>query len=126
MTGASRQEQIAEHQIGFRRTNQNIYATAIKHGLTGQIPFVCECADLGCTAIIQLNANEYQATRRHPRGFFNISGHEAPAVAAGAERVIAVIKEFTMVMKIGRAGELATHATTFEQATQQAGSEWSQ
>ena len=111
MTTPLTQERIAEHQIACRRSNNRIFRTAEQLALTTPIPFICECADTACTEIVQLNAVEYQAVRRHPRGFFNITGHEAPSVKAGAERIVAVISDFTMVMKIGVAGERATEAS---------------
>jgi hypothetical protein len=110
LTSPLTQERIAEHQIAFRRSNNRIYRTADRLALTTPIPFICECADTACTEIVQLSSPQYQAVRRHPRGFFNISGHEAPSVEAGAERIVAVISDFTMVVKIGVAGEFAAEA----------------
>jgi hypothetical protein len=118
MTVQETQELIAVHQANFRSANDKIHATAVAQELAGQLPFICECADPTCRGLVQLSAETYQAVRRHPRGFFNISGHEASSVAAGAERVVAVMSELTLVMKIGAAGELAVKAATANEASQ--------
>jgi hypothetical protein len=112
MTERPTQEGIAARRIGFRNENERIYNTALASKLTGQLPFICECADPSCSALVQLGGDAYQVVRTLPRGFFNITGHEAPSVAAGVERVIAVINELTIIMTVGRAGELALEAST--------------
>ncbi len=111
MTTPLAQERIAEHQIACRQANNRILRKAERLELIHPIPFICECADTTCTKVVQLSRPEYKAVRRHPRGFFNMTGHEASSVKAGAERIVAVIGDFTMVMKIGVAGELATAAS---------------
>jgi hypothetical protein len=110
MTASAAQQGIAERQIAFRVQNERIQATADSATMLGKIPFVCECADAACTEIVRLNFDEYEAVRRDPRRFFNVSGHEAPAVAAGAETIVLVDRELTMVVKVGVAGELAADA----------------
>lgn len=78
--------------------------------IIGPIPFVCECADFLCTEIVRMSDDEYDTISQHPRRFFIITGHEASSVAAGAERIVAVVGDLTLVDKVGVAGELATRA----------------
>lgn len=104
------QRGIAEQQIEFRAQNERIFASADSLPILGPIPFVCECADRACTEIVRLTDEEYDTISQHPRRFFNVSGHEAKAVDAGAEEIVSVIGDLTVVAKIGVAGDMATHA----------------
>jgi hypothetical protein len=101
------QEEIGQAQVACRAENEAIQASADTLALLGAIPFVCECPDKDCAAIVRLTFDEYDAIRQSPRRFFNVSGHETVSVAAGAERVIAVAGELTVVEKIGIAGDVA-------------------
>lgn len=103
------QRGIGERQVHFRAQNERIYASADSLHMIGQIPFICECADDACTEIVRMRDDEYDTISQHPRRFFNISGHETSSVDAGAEKIVAVIGELTIVEKIGIAGDLATH-----------------
>jgi hypothetical protein len=106
------QRMIAESQVGFRETNERIEATADSVPMMGLIPFVCECPELGCSETVRLTFDEYEEIRAHPRRFFNVPGHERNSVAAEAEVVLIVFDRFTVVEKIGMAGEIATATHT--------------
>ena len=110
MNTQAQQEEIGQAQVACRAENEAIQASADTLALVGPIPFVCECPDKDCAAIVRLSFDEYEAIRQSPRRFFNVSGHESASVAAGAERVIAVASELTVVDKIGIAGEVAAYA----------------
>jgi hypothetical protein len=110
MSSQLTQTEIAEAQIAFRETNERIQATADGLPVAGEIPFVCECPDADCSEIVRLTFDEYEAIRQHPRRFFNVPDHERNSVAAGAETVLVVFDRFTIVEKIGVAGELASDA----------------
>lgn len=107
---AATQRAIAEHQIRFRAMNERIEAAAEANPGLGRLPFVCECPDPDCMDLVSLSFDEYEAVRQHPRRFFNTVGHEAISVAAGAETVVVVFDQFTIVEKVGLAGELAADA----------------
>lgn len=112
MTSQEHQEEIGQAQVACRAENEAIQASVDALGLLGAIPFVCECPDKDCTEIVRLTFDEYDAIRQSPRRFFNVSGHEAASVEAGAERVIAGVGELTVVEKIGIAGEVAADTNT--------------
>ena len=112
---------IAERQLGFREQNERIYAAADSKPIVGPIPFVCECANLLCTKIVRMSDDEYDTISQHPRRFFNISGHETSSVAAGAEQVVAVVGELTLVDKVGVAGDVATQARERASSTNRVG-----
>lgn len=110
MTVQAQQEQIGQAQIAFRAQNEAIQASADSLGMLGKVPFVCECPNGDCIEIVRLSFDEYEAIRQLPRLFFNVSGHEQASVAAGAEKVVSVVGDLTIVEKIGIAGALASDA----------------
>lgn len=104
------QEQFGHAQVAARAENEAIHASADAFALQRLIPFVCECADPFCSEIIQLDFLEYDAIRKYPRRFFNVTGHEKPAVDAAAEQIVLVAGELTVVDKFGVAGDIAAGA----------------
>lgn len=110
MNANAHQEEIGQAQVVCRAENEAIQASADKLTLLGPIPFVCECPERNCSEIVRLSFDEYEAIRQFPRRFFNVSGHETASVDAGAERIIAVAGDLTVVEKIGIAGDVATEA----------------
>jgi hypothetical protein len=107
---SDRQEEIGEAQVVFRNANESIQASADHAAIFGSIPFICECPNRNCTEIVQLSFDQYDAIRQHPTRFFNLTGHERSSVEAGAERIVAVADELTVVEKDGVAGEVAAEA----------------
>lgn len=103
-------EEIGEAQVSFRNANETIQASADNSAILGSVPFVCECPDRDCMGLVPLSFDEYEAIRQHPTRFFNITGHERSSVDAGAERIVAVAGELTVVEKVGVAGEVAAEA----------------
>jgi hypothetical protein len=100
-------ERIAENQASFREANELIEAAAHNMGLPGQVPFICECSDPECMEIVRLDLDAYEDVRQHPRRFFAAPGHAAPSLKAGASVVAKECPGYTLVDKIGRAGEVA-------------------
>ena len=110
MSTQAQQEEIGQAQIACRAENEAIQASADTLAMLGPIPFVCECPSSECSEIVRLSFDEYEQIRQDPRRFFNVSGHETASVAAGAERILAVAGDLTVVEKIGIAGLLAADA----------------
>jgi hypothetical protein len=100
-------EQIAATQATFREANEKIEAAADEMGLVGAIPFICECADARCVAIVRLTPEQYEDVRRHPRRFFALPGHQSIAVAAGAAEMVFAFPDYVLVDKIGIAGDIS-------------------
>ena len=105
------QVRIAENQITFREANENIEAAVREIGVDGDVPFICECAEPRCTAIVRISLEAYAAIRRNPRLFFNLSGHEATAVESGAGAVVEERGRYVLVEKTWIAGEIARGET---------------
>jgi hypothetical protein len=100
-------ERVGRNDATFREANEEIrtFAASIDVDDTRQLPFLCECADLECTAVVRLTAEEYEAIRSNPRTFVNARGHEVNAL--GWARVVDERDRYTVVEKTGDAGEVA-------------------
>lgn len=99
-------ERIAHNDSAFRSANEQISgkATALDTAEDQLIPFICECADLECTTLLQLNLVEYERIRTDSRQFLNALGHDR---VEGPVEVIYKNQEYLVVKKSGRAGEIA-------------------
>jgi hypothetical protein len=100
-------ERIARNDATFRDANERIrvVAEATQLGDDALLPFLCECADLQCTTIVQLTGAEYEETRANPRWFVNAHGHQQSS--HGWARVVEEFERYTLVEKIGEAGTIA-------------------
>jgi hypothetical protein len=67
----------------FRQANESIRQAAEEHAIDMRVPFLCECADQGCSQIVLLSLTEYRAVRAGAARFLNKAGHESadPGVA---------------------------------------------
>ena len=83
-------ERVAAVASTFREANERIELAARNAVLTGPIPFLCECADPTCTAVVRLTLEQYEHVRAHTHRFVSVSGHETLAVDAGAARIVPV------------------------------------
>jgi hypothetical protein len=99
-----RQVNVATHQAIFREINEKL--EALNSSFEEIIPlgdFVCECADTNCTQRIGMTITEYEQVRAHPTRFAVRPGHLAP----DAERVVEERPGYTIVEKLGAAGDYA-------------------
>ena len=97
------QERLAYNEASYRTLNEGI-----ERGHAGDPPdrhvgFRCECARLGCNAIVLLTKAEYEAVRRDGRRFFMLEGHELPEI----EDVVERSDNYVVVEKRSHAGETA-------------------
>lgn len=72
--------------------------------MTDLIPFICECADEGCTEIVRLSVAEYQEVRADSAHFLNALGHDSAAGPYG--EVVAENDRYVVVRKVGEAAEM--------------------
>jgi hypothetical protein len=105
-SGASA-ERVARNDAAFREANDRIndVAESFDRPDGELLPFLCECADVRCTEILRLTPSEYEAVRREPTRFLNAQGHVRNA--EGWARVVEEFDRYTVVEKIGEAGEIA-------------------
>lgn len=78
---ASRLERLAANEARFREINESAQPQRRSRG-TGR--FVCECADRGCMAWLDVPLEEYALVRQNERRFIVAPTHEIP----GAETVV--------------------------------------
>ena len=94
------EERIAINESRFRQVNE-----AIERGqrtAEGPIGFVCECGQLGCNEVIELEHAEYEGVRRSPRRFLLVDGHQTPI-----DETIERYERHVVVVKTGHGGEVA-------------------
>jgi hypothetical protein len=70
-----REERLAENEILFRHVNEQIVELVDKWG--GSLDLVCECADLECTARIELTLREYEDVRQNAHHFIILPGQRS-------------------------------------------------
>ena len=95
-------ERIAENDARFREANERIREVAVEHGIE-TVPFICECADPECVAIVRLRLDDEQV-RSNPRWFVNVAGHDR--AAGSAARVAATYDGWIVAEKVGHAGRV--------------------
>jgi hypothetical protein len=92
------EERIAKNNLTFREANETIRARADEYRAPlRRIPFLCECADPGCTAIVRLSLDEYAAVRADDQHFFTVAGHEQAEEPLG--KVVSREGEYVIVEK---------------------------
>ena len=97
-------ERVAVNDATFRNANESIAELAVSLELDDRIPFLCECADRSCTALVRLTLEEYERLRSNPVHFLNVPGHEASA--DGWARVVEEHEGWATVEKVGAAAEI--------------------
>jgi hypothetical protein len=96
-------ERAAANEARFREANEQIQEKVLELGTREQpAPYLCECDDGGCTAVVLLTSAEYEDVRSESRRFVVVSGHQTPD-----ERVVAEHGAFTVIEKTGEEGRLA-------------------
>jgi hypothetical protein len=100
-------ERVAFNDDIFRKANEAIHDEI--EGLipesSGGLPFICECAEEGCTQVLRIPLPDYERLRSDPRLFLNAPGHEN--AAQGWAAVVERHEHYVVVEKLGRAGEMA-------------------
>jgi hypothetical protein len=69
---------------------------------SGEVEFLCECADLDCTENLVLSMAEYEHIRTSPVRFPIAPGHDYPEV----ENVVEENERYAVVQKKGEAAEI--------------------
>lgn len=94
---------IAANEAVFRRINEAIERGQWPGDEGAPASFRCECAQLGCTRIVEITVGDYEAIRQNPRRFVVAPGHEQPE----AETVVELAPGYLVVEKRGEAGNYA-------------------
>jgi hypothetical protein len=89
----------ARNQSLWREINERVRTVA---ETSGNMEFLCECADLECTQTIKLSVGEYEFIRSSPVRFPVALGH----VFAEVEDVVEENERYAIVQKKGVAAEV--------------------
>jgi hypothetical protein len=97
-------ERAARNESVFRELNEQLDAAAsgLPDGVRG---FVCECANIACTAVVAVSAEDYEEVRRHADRF--IVAADQSHVEPAFEDVVVRRPTYWVVEKKGAAGEIA-------------------
>ena len=99
---------VAKNESLFREVNERIFELEESFGertpdesLTA---FLCECSRVECVTKVEMSVTEYRAVRARPAQFLIDPGH----INVTYERIVRRTDDrFTVVEKLGLAGELA-------------------
>ena len=98
-------ERVARNNAIFREANESISDAARDYRFEEPVPFICECADPGCTAIINVELHEYERVRANPTWFLDATGHYR--ASQGYAEVVDRRDGYDIVEKVGEAGALS-------------------
>lgn len=70
------QRRLAANEAVVRRVNEGIERGQWPGDERDLVSFRCECARLGCNALIELSVTDYERVRSDPCRFVLIAGHE--------------------------------------------------
>jgi hypothetical protein len=98
-----KQRRAAANEATIRDVNEGIERGQWPGEEDTPVAFRCECARLGCNALIELSVREYEDVRAHPKRFVVLPGHELHEV----ETVVETRSGYVIVEKRDLAGEVA-------------------
>lgn len=90
-----RKPDAEEVEQTFRDANRTIADVAVELGAGSRVPFLCECSDPSCHAIIRMPWAEFDAVHRDGNLFVVAPGHEL----LEAEELVAETQHYNIVEK---------------------------
>jgi hypothetical protein len=97
------EERIGKNEAIFRNVNEQIEASHLPADTEKLTAVCCECARLGCDALVGVTIATYERVRADPRRFLLAPGHEI----GGAEVVVEDDGSYIVVEKVGAAARVA-------------------
>jgi hypothetical protein len=101
---AQGKQRVAMNEATFRKVNEGMQ---VGQGSGGLLTFICECGRLGCSELLGLTREEYEAVRGNPRRFAILAGHEI----ADVEQVVERHDRYLVVEKTGDVAEEVVEQT---------------
>jgi hypothetical protein len=102
-------EVAARNEILFREANERIAQRGEELGIEAErTPFLCECDDVGCNAVVLLSKDQYTYVRDGGARWFLVAHDHANEHT----RTVADHGTFRVIEKTGEAGEAAERMTT--------------
>jgi hypothetical protein len=72
-----REKRVFHNEALFREVNARIAELEGSLGSGGELmPLICECANTGCTTLIEVDPGTFQTVRKNPLLFLVAPGHE--------------------------------------------------
>jgi hypothetical protein len=72
-----REKRIVQNEALFREVNKRIAELEDRISVSGDLlPLICECANTGCTTVIEVEPATFQVVRESPLRFLVAPGHE--------------------------------------------------
>lgn len=71
---ATRDDRLVDNQRSFRSASERFQDIVIVEEQR-LVPFLCECADKGCTGRVHATIGEFDAAHEKPDGSFLLPGH---------------------------------------------------
>jgi hypothetical protein len=96
-------QRVGFNEATFRAVNEGIARGDGDPSGPERVGIRCECARLGCTAIVEVSRAEYEGVRGHGRRFLVAPGHVVPET----EEVVERHGGYEVVEKHGEAGRVA-------------------
>lgn len=96
-------QRVASNEAIFRDVNEALRRGHWPGEEGSPVAFRCECGQLGCSRMIEVNVADYERVRAHPRHFLMAPDHDIPAT----ETVIEAHGPYVVVEKRGDAGRVA-------------------
>lgn len=97
------ERRLGANESIFREVNEAINRGGWPGDENSPVGFRCECARLGCNAVVSLTPAEYERVRAHPKRFLMVPGHELDDV----EIVVQDHPSYVVVEKLADAGREA-------------------
>jgi hypothetical protein len=97
------QQRVGFNEATFRAVNEGVARGEGEPWDPERVGFRCECARLGCTAILEVSRVEYEEVRAHGRRFLVAPGHIVPET----EEVVEHRGGYDVIEKHGDAGRVA-------------------
>jgi hypothetical protein len=72
-----REKRIVHNEALFREVNARIAELEDRIRVDGEpLPLICECANTGCTTVLEVEHGTFEAVRKNRRLFLVARGHE--------------------------------------------------
>jgi hypothetical protein len=71
-----REKRVVHNEALFREVNLRI--AELEEGMFADdpLPLICECANTGCTTVLEVDSGTFRTVRENPRLFLVAPGHE--------------------------------------------------
>ena len=103
-------EAMWERRVALTEANGRRVNEAIERGHRGRetAAFVCECGRIGCSTVVSVALDDYEAVRAHFNTFLVAPGHEIGEV----EEIVSKHDGYVIVRKTGEGADVAADTDT--------------